>query len=220
MDEMIITGHGMNLNRQLEAEEQMRSDLYAVLSRLFFLPPDADILRSLAESEPLGEDSQSSALPEAWRRLRAAANVTIRKEEAINVEYEALFGGADKAQVMLFGSYYTNDSMPDKLLRQLHHDLTKLGIGVSSEAIEADSEAEDHIAALTEAMRRLIYDNEPPHVRHERQKKFFCRYLRPWYENLVSAINTAPAANFYKSVAGLMQAFFDLEKTMLKVDDL
>jgi len=216
MDEMIITDHGMNLRRQLEAEEQMRSDLYAVLSRLFFLPPDAEILRSLAESEPLGGDSRTSALPEAWRRLSNAANVATHREEAIYAEYEALFGSDDNAQVSLFGSSYATDAAPDKLLTQLRRDMTKLGLDLSGD----NGELEDHIAALTEAMRRLLYVDELPSVRHERQKKFFGKYLRPWYGKLATAIDSAPEANFYKPVAGLMQAFFDLERIILRIDGL
>ena len=66
------------------AEDLARADYYAVLSRLFFAPPDASFLATLAAAENL---SEQGVLPAAWNGLCAAA-ASISAESARD-EYEA-----------------------------------------------------------------------------------------------------------------------------------
>jgi TorA maturation chaperone TorD len=43
------------------------------------------------------------------------------------------------------------------------------------------------------------------------QKKFFNEHMRSWLPDLCSAIEDHPQIVFYKSVAGLARAFFEVE---------
>src|SRR6266850_1497703 len=55
----------------LPPEEQARADFYALLSRLFYTPPDAGLLQRLANADEL--EAEDEMLATRWRELTAAA---------------------------------------------------------------------------------------------------------------------------------------------------
>ena len=55
----------------LPPEEQARANFYALLSRLFYAPPDAALLQRLAGADEL--EAQDETLAARWRELVAAA---------------------------------------------------------------------------------------------------------------------------------------------------
>lgn len=75
-------------------------------------------------------------------------------------------------------------------------------------------EPEDHVAGLFEVMRHLISQ-----VQYDAalQKKFFERYIAPFYPHFCSAVAASKKTHFYKHVGNFAQAFFVVETEVLKM---
>jgi TorA maturation chaperone TorD len=182
-------------------EETARADLYSVLSSLLYAPPPQAILDTVASSRAEGD----GVLEHAWDAL--AATCREAKEDRVREEYEHLFIGVGKPEIMLFGSYYLSGFLMEKPLAALRTDLAALGL----QRAESVTESEDHIATLCEVMRYLITADDIEIANLGSQKKFFTAHIRPWAGQLWSAIENHPQARFYAPVARLARCFFDVE---------
>ena len=184
-------------------EDRARADHYGLIGRLFFAAPDAALLRALAESgAALGQGE--SPFAHAWAALGELAGQT--DAASVSAEYEALFYGIGRQEVMLFGSIYLAGFLQEEPLANLRDDLAELGLGRR----DGVTETEDHIAALAEVMRHLVLTG-PDAAGLARQRAFFKRHLQSWYGELAAALNASPQAEFYARVGALTQAFLDIK---------
>lgn len=194
----------MNL---IPAEDLARAGYYAVLSRLFFAPPDESFLATLAAA---GDVAERGALPAAWNALCAAAGAA--SAEAAKEEYDTLFVAIGKPRVVLYASWHLTGFMMEKPLAKLRDDLAALGLARSGDILEP----EDHFAALMDIMRHLLLDTaRGDGERLSLQQKFFSSHILTWYKNLCGAIEIQPEARLYRSVANFTGAFFEVEKILL-----
>src|SRR6266404_2304454 len=108
----------------LPPEEEARANFYALLSRLFFAPPDAALLRALASADEL--ESEDETLAVRWRALVAAA--AVMDPEAAREEYDAAFVGTGRAPVTLYTSAYVIRNSGETPLAQLRGQLAALGL--------------------------------------------------------------------------------------------
>lgn len=183
------------------AEETARADLYGLLATLFCAPPSAALLTQIGAAPAGGE----GVLDLAWAELVTCCKVA--GAEAVRDEYELLFLGVGKPEVMLYGSYYLSGFLMEKPLAALRTDLAALGLERSAHIVES----EDHIASLCEVMRYLIVCNDPDLSTLESQKKFFSTHLQPWVDDLWLALEQHPACRFFLPVARLGRAFMAVE---------
>ena len=188
----------------LSEEDQARAEHYAVLSRLFASPPDADFLAKLPALAATWGNAQSD-LGRAWLMLADAAR-SINAEQ-LEEEYTRIFLTIGRPEVMLFASFYMAGFLMEEPLVELRHDLAELGLGRRLGV----TESEDHIAALSDVMRHLIVTG-PDAAGLARQKEFFARHIAPWFERLGDALENAPEARFYPRTAALVRAFFEIER--------
>lgn len=196
----------------IEPEDLARAGFYALIGRLFSSAPAAECLDSLARSGGLVGEAAAD-FPQAWRRLCQAASLC--EADAIAEEFDTLFIGVGKPEIVLYGSYYMAGFMMEKPLARLREHLAELGLARRSEV----SEPEDHLAALADVMRHLILDElMSPTQRSERQIQFFSRHLAPWYALLFDAIDAAPNANLYRRVAEFARAFLDLDRQAFEIE--
>jgi TorA maturation chaperone TorD len=184
-----------------QGEETARADLYGLLASLLYTPPPQELIDTIASAPLQGE----SILEQAWANLSVCCK-TLQAESA-RVEYEALFIGVGKPEVMLYGSWYLSGFLMEKPLVELRNDLAKLGLQRSEEMFES----EDHIAALCEVMRYLIASDDAVHANIAAQKNFFGTHMQPWVMRLCDAIATHRNAKFYAAVAHLARTFFEVE---------
>ena len=191
-------------------EDRARADHYALLARLFFSPPDSALLAGLVQTAKLLGNGESP-FAQAW----AVLGETAAKSDAaaVNAEYETLFYGIGRPEVMLYGSYYLAGFLMEEPLAHLRDDLANLGLARRGGV----AETEDHIAALAEVMRHLVLTG-PDEAGLARQRHFFGRHLQPWYPRLADALLSAPHAAFYARVAVLMKVFFDIESEAFAMD--
>ena len=127
--------------------------------------------------------------------------------EAVRDEYERLFIGVGKPEVMLYGSYYLSGFLMEKPLVALRTDLSALGL----QRAETTVESEDHIAGLCEVMRHLITSDDSVHSGLSVQKKFFADHLQPWVNTLWETLERRGDAAFYGPAARVARCYFEIE---------
>lgn len=197
---------------RLEPEEQARADFYALLARLFSAPPDAALLRAIADAPPLGpvevasdEDASVRGLAASWDALRAAS--ADAETEAVRDEYQALFIGIGRSEVSPYASHYLG-RQSERPLVDIRAALAELGLARRSET----SEFEDHIAVVFEAMRMLIAgDGERPPAQIGQQRRFFERFVVPWACDCCNAIENSSIADYWRHVAQFTRCFVGVE---------
>jgi TorA maturation chaperone TorD len=185
-------------------EETARAEVYGVLAALFYAPPSPELMAQLRVAVTEAP-AAGGFLEEPWRQLVGAAREL--SDVQVADEYDALFGGVGKPDVMLFGSYYLSGFLNEKPLAQLRSDLAALGLSRE----EGVNETEDHFACVCEVMRYLIAGDDVEVANLTQQQKFFSTHLQPWGMALCDAIEQHPQARFYAALAGFVRAFLSVE---------
>ena len=96
----MTTAQSLKFESPDQGEETARADVYGLLATLLYAPPTQALLDTIAAAPAQGE----SGLELAWADVVAACKTV--KQEAVREEYEQLFVGVGKPEVMLYGSYY------------------------------------------------------------------------------------------------------------------
>ncbi|HJY75151.1 MAG TPA: molecular chaperone TorD family protein [Burkholderiales bacterium] len=196
----------LNFVATLPPEEVARANFYGLLARLFYGPPDTQLLETLAGAT--GMDAEDGEIGPAWERLCRAAGQT--DQEAVRDEYDTVFVGTGKAPVTLYTTAYSIRYATEAPLVELRRQLAALGLARR----DAASEPEDHIAALCDAMRHLIAGQKRDLAA---QSAFFKRWIAPTAGPLCDAIEADSTLSFYKTVARFAKAFFDLEQNAFEL---
>jgi TorA maturation chaperone TorD len=186
-------------------EETARAELYGVLSALFVGPPAAPLLHALKHA-PTQAPAQGAYLEAAWTDVVSAAQR--HSAQQVQDEYDALFGGVGRPEVLLFGSHYLSGFLNEKPLIALRGELARLGLTRQ----DGVNDTEDHIAYLCEVMRYLIAGDDLAVANLTNQKRFFTAHLQVWTEALSNAITTHPKASFYAAVSKLLHQFMQVEQ--------
>jgi TorA maturation chaperone TorD len=189
-------------------EDQARAGYYALLGRLFYAGPDAQLLEAIAGSDEIVAGGGPLAGP--WNALADAARVM--DPEAARLEYDEVFVGTGKAEVTPYAAFYLAETGREKILVRLRQDLASLGLGKTGAA----QEPEDHMAGLFEVMRLLISQGSGD-AALQKQRDFFSRYIERSYPPFCGAISRSQKANFYKPVGRFAEAFLIVETEGLKV---
>lgn len=182
-------------------EDRLRANTYSVLGSLLAAAPGADTLAVLANADP-GDDGET-LLTAAWRMLAAAAGRATPAE--IVDEYETLFIGLGRGELVPFGSWYLTGFLMEQPLAQLRSDLARLGFERRADV----NEPEDHVAALCETMALLGESDEAGSL--ELQADFFDRHIRPWMARFFRDLSQTKSARFYRAVGQLGEQFIELE---------
>lgn len=191
------------MDTQREQEQTLRTEIYLVLSALFRSAPSEEMIEFLISLEV---EPSESAMQKAWIALQQAAKDSNR--EALEDEYQDLFIGIGRGEVMPFGSWHMTGAMMEKPLAEIRHDLELLGF----ERDENVKEPEDHIAALCEVMSMLTGEEE------DLQQAVFNKHIAPWFNSFTQQLENAESANFYKPAAQLCEAFLTLEQVRFSVN--
>jgi len=189
-------------------EDRARAGYYALLARLFYAGPDAQLLEAIAGPGEMVADGGPLAGP--WAALAASARAA--NPESAHLEYDEVFVGTGKAEVTPYASNYLAETGREKILVGLRQELASLGLGRTGAALEP----EDHFAGLFEVMRHLISGGSGD-AALQKQQQFFSRFIEGSFEGFCGAISASAKASFYKSVGVFAQAFLVVESEGLKV---
>jgi TorA maturation chaperone TorD len=189
-----------------EPEDRLRADTYRVLGRLLAAPPDAETLELFATAPVSTEDN---LLAVAWRMLALSAERSAVSQVAD--EYQTLFIGLGRGELVPFGSWYLTGFLMEQPLARLRTDMQKLGF----ERQDDVSEPEDHAAALCEIMALLAEDTGPGSL--EVQAAFFETHIGTWMARFFRDMQEASSARFYRAVGQLGEQFINTDQRYLEM---
>lgn len=182
------------------AEDGLRARIHDLLAGLLATPPDAatlEKLRSLrGDHTPLGE---------AFAAL--AARATHTDAEAAEREYDRLFIGLGRGEVVPYASFHLTGFLNEKPLAALRRDMARLGIAPAEDA----TEPEDHIASLLWMMAGLIEGDFGAPATLAEQRVFFETHMRPWAERFFNEVENAAGAELYRPVGTIGRLFMEIE---------
>lgn len=185
-------------NEDSNESDQLRADIYFLLAALLRKEPNQALLYFLQHIDI--ENELNNDITKAWCALKHASQQLTTDQ--LEDEFFTVFIGVGCGEVIPYSSWFICGALMDKPLALLRQDIAKLGF----ERQDNVKEPEDHIAALFEVMGSLILD-APAY----RQFAFFHQHIENWFLLFCDALLKAPSANFYKAVAMLAKAFFDIE---------
>ena len=190
----------------IEQEQRYRASAYALLAALLRATPDQALLDHVAALSP-ESDAESDELSESMAALAAAAQQ--QNPADLEDEYNNLFIGIGKGEVVPYGSWYLTGFLMEQPLSDLRDDLAALGFERSAET----HEPEDHVAAIFEVFSVMISDA----VSHSEQTSFFDKHMKPWLAQFFADLGKARSAKFYQPVAQFAAAFIELEQSYLSM---
>ena len=187
--------------REVVAEEDLlRADLYAMLAQLLARSPSQDLISNAAK---LGGDG--SDLGQGITALAAVAGSTNAK--AVEREFNALFIGLGRGELLPYASYYLTGFLNEKPLARLRGHMKQLGIERNKDV----KEPEDHIATLCEIMAGLIRGTYGDPLSVEDQHAFFNTHVATWAGHFFTDLEAAEGSVFYAPVGKIGRAFMEIE---------
>ena len=187
-------------------EDVLRAGVYDLLGALLARPPKRDLIDKVAGLQ--GDDS------EIGRAVAALARVAkVSTETAVEREFNRLFIGIVRGELLPYASYYMTGFLHEKPLAVLRGDMARRGIERAPNVFEP----EDNIASLCEMMAGLILgrfgEPEPASV----QKDFFSAHVGPWAGHFFADLEAAKASVFYAPVGALGRAFMEIEREAFRL---
>jgi len=187
---------------QIDEDEILRAQWYALLGELLADAPSADLLARLGALE-----GDASALGGHVAALAATARKT--DVEQAREEYHALFVGLAQGELLPYASFYRTGFLHEKPLANIRGAMAELGIARTADR----PEPEDHIASLCEAMAGMIVGafGEPASL--DDQRRFFLAHIAPWADQFFADLAAAKSARLYMPVGQIGRIFVDIEQT-------
>lgn len=186
--------------RSVTDEDRARAQMYRLLSVLLGNPPSGELLRGLAALQ--GDDTPVGS---ASRNLAALAERTSPYDA--EREFNSLFIGVSRGELLPYASYYLTGFLNEKPLAELRSDLMARGIKSRAEV----KEPEDHIGTLCEIMAGIITGEFDCDSDLPSQKAFFDAHLTKWAALFFTDLEEAQASVFYAPVGSLGRAFMAVE---------
>lgn len=179
---------------ELSSAELNSAELYALLASLWRAAPSGEQLAWLQGLE---------ATPGPFARGLGLVQLSASShdERALVEEYQDLFIGIGRGELVPFASWYLTGSLMELPLAVLRTDLRALGFERQSGVCEP----EDHLAALCEVMAVLVAEQHPE------RNRFYERHLAPWVLACCRDQQHAKGGSFYRAVGALAEDFFTLE---------
>jgi TorA maturation chaperone TorD len=187
-------------------EDQLRADLYDFLGLLLARPPQDSLLKQTASLS--GDDSELGQSISAMARVAALTSAP-----AIEREFNALFIGVGRGELVPYGSFYLTGFLNEKPLATLRRDMAELQVSRS----EGVFEPEDNIASLLEIMAGLITGRFGAPVPLERQTTFFNRHIAPWAGHFFTDLEKAKNSVFYATVGAAGRNFIEIEREAFRM---
>lgn len=186
--------------RSVSEEDRARAQVYQLLGTLLASPPSTELLSGLAslqgDETPIGTASKNLAA------IAARSN-----ERDVEREYNNLFIGIGRGELLPFASYYLTGFLNEKPLANLRTDLMSRGI----QSAEDVKEPEDHMGTLCEIMAGIITGEFACSSELPSQKAFFEAHLAKWAELFFTDLAKANNSVFYAPVGALGRTFMEVE---------
>ncbi len=190
----------MTPSDQISPEDQMRADLYNYLGVILSGPPDEMIL-----SQTRGLSGDDSEMGQAIATLARVASLS--KPKSVTSEYNRLFIGLARGELLPYASYYLTGFLNEKPLALLRRDMAAEGLTRAPNVFEP----EDNIASLMEMMGAMIKGRFGAPADLSRQKAFFNKHIAPWASHFFTDLGAAKNSVFYAPVGVVGGLFMEIE---------
>ncbi|QGX97041.1 molecular chaperone TorD [Roseovarius faecimaris] len=191
---------------QIAQEDRLRADLYNFLGLMLSAPPDQLLLDQCA-----GLSGDESDLGQAIGALSRVARVT--KPKKVESEFNALFIGLGRGELLPYASYYLTGFLNEKPLAVLRTDMAARGITRAANVFEP----EDNIASLMEMMGGMIVGRFGKPAPLDDQKLFFNKHIAPWAGHFFSDLEGAKNSVLYASLGSVGKAFMEIEREAFRL---
>ncbi|OUS35763.1 molecular chaperone TorD [Rhodobacterales bacterium 56_14_T64] len=181
-------------------EDRLRADLYNFLGLLLAAPPDQMLLEQTA-----GLSGDDGDLGTAINALAKVANLS--KPGTVESEFNKLFIGLGRGELLPYASYYLTGFLNEKPLAALRRDMAVRGMTRAQNVYEP----EDNIASLMEMMGALIVGRFGEPASLSDQKTFFNKHIGPWAGHFFSDLESAKNSVLYASVGAVGRVFMAIE---------
>lgn len=188
-------------------EDALRADLYDLLGLLLARAPDKELLARVSALTGDGATDLGRAIGALSRVARAS------DERAVEREFNALFIGVGRGELLPYASYYMTGFLHEKPLALLRADMARLQITRAENVYEP----EDNVASLCEMMAGLIRGRFGPPADLSTQKDFFFAHLAPWAQPFFTDLAGAKNSVFYAPVGEAGRAFVDIEREAFRM---
>jgi len=182
-------------------EDLWRAQIYALLGRCLARRPDTALLTALAQLK-----GDESPMGQALGALAEAARTT--SLERAQEEYDALFIGLPRGELVPYASFYRTGFLYERPLAKLRGDMQQLGYARADHV----TEPEDHMGALCELMALLIRggDGRGP-AELKTQERLYQQHLAPWGERFFADLEQAASAKLYRPLGTAGRLFMLIE---------
>ncbi|MEX0367696.1 MAG: molecular chaperone [Ruegeria sp.] len=187
-------------------EDRLRADFYNFLGLLLAGPPDQFLLDQMA-----GLSGDDTELGQAIGAMARVAKVT--KPAAAEREFNALFIGLGRGELLPYASYYLTGFLNEKPLAQLRQDMAARGITRAPNVYEP----EDNIASLMEIMAGLIVGRFGSVAGLEDQRTFWNKHVGPWAGHFFTDLEAAENSVLYASVGSAGRVFVEIEREAFRM---
>lgn len=190
----------------VSAEDRLRADFYNFLGLLLAGPPDQMLLDQMAGL--VGDDTD---LGKAVQSMARVAKVT--KPAAAEREFNALFIGLGRGELLPYASFYLTGFLNEKPLAQLRNDMAVRGITRAQNVFEP----EDNIASLMEMMAGMIVGRFGGPASLDDQKAFWSKHIGPWATHFYLDLEAAENSVLYASVGTAGRVYMEIEREAFRM---
>ena len=191
---------------EVSQEDRLRADLCNYLGLMLSAPPDQMLLEQTAalkgDETPLGEAIQG---------LARVAKVS--RTKTVQSEFNALFIGLGRGELLPYASYYLTGFLNEKPLANLRDTMATFGMARAPDNFEP----EDNIASLMEMMAGLIVGRFGSVASVEGQKQFFNSHVGTWAVHYFTDLQAAKSSVLYASVGAVGSALMDIEREAFRM---
>jgi len=181
-------------------EDRMRADLYDFLGLLLAGPPNRSLLKQTAALQ--GDDTPLGGAVAALARIAQHS-----APPALEREFNALFIGLGRGELLPYASYYLTGFLNEKPLAGLRRDMAARGMTRAPNVYEP----EDNIASCMEMMAGLITGRFGDPAPLADQTTFFNRHIGPWAGHFFTDLEAARNSVFYAPVGAVGRIFMGIE---------
>jgi len=190
----------------IATEDRLRADLYNFMGLMLSGPPDQLLLDQCA-----GLSGDESELGKAITGLARVAKAS--KPSRVESEFNALFVGLGRGELLPYASYYLTGFLNEKPLATLRSDMA---VRTMTRALNV-YEPEDNIASLMEMMAGMIVGRFGTPATLDDQKTFFNKHIAPWAGHFYSDLEAAKNSILYASVGNVGREFMEIEREAFRM---
>ncbi|QKS11561.1 molecular chaperone TorD family protein (plasmid) [Pseudosulfitobacter pseudonitzschiae] len=191
---------------QIPEEDRLRADLYNFMGLILSAPPDRMLLDQCA-----GLNGDDTELGQGIATLAKLARLT--KPATVEAEFNRLFIGLGRGELLPYASYYLTGFLNEKPLALLRQDMAARGLARADTVFEP----EDNIASLMEMMGAMIAGRFGTPATLDQQKTFFSKHIAPWAGHFFSDLEGAKTSVFYAPVGKIGRAFMEVESEAFRL---